>query len=140
MDTSAKRAKRTTSTPADSSSSKSRPTTRAATNNTRGVSKMAQTVLKHLNNGNPSDLTARSKSTNGRSVRARGPNLADLSWLRVHGLRQSKAATNSDGGLGDLLSFLERKSSSFVSGRQRQVAIKKVSPSLTRFQVPIACR
>ncbi|KAM4059060.1 leucine rich repeats (2 copies) domain-containing protein [Hirsutella rhossiliensis] len=61
-------------------------------------------------------------STVGRR-RGRG---GGLTFLRVRGLRQSKAAANQDGGLGDLLSFLERKASSFTTGGQaRQVMIKK---------------
>ncbi|PHH53774.1 mRNA export factor MEX67 [Ceratocystis fimbriata CBS 114723] len=35
-----------------------------------------------------------------------------LVWLRVTGLKESKAITNSDGGIANLLQFMERKASS----------------------------
>ncbi|KOS16879.1 mRNA export factor MEX67 [Escovopsis weberi] len=62
----------------------------------RGGSRIAQNVLKHLGSGDASSLASR-----------------------------SKAASNPDGGLGDLLGFLERKASTLASGRKRQVTIKK---------------
>lgn len=43
-------------------------------------------------------------------------------FLRVKGLRESKAATNPDGGREALLNFLEKK----ASFRTRPVAIEKV--------------
>lgn len=58
----------------------------------------------------------------------RGPgphNQTDTQVLRVVGLQQSKAANNEDGGLRDLLSFLERKAT--TTGKlTRPVTIKKV--------------
>ncbi|PHH76935.1 hypothetical protein CDD82_3748 [Ophiocordyceps australis] len=46
--------------------------------------------------------------------------------LRVHGLSQSKAASNPDGGLEDLIAFLKRKASSFVNGpSRRHIGIQK---------------
>ncbi|KAK4059764.1 hypothetical protein Trihar35433_10580 [Trichoderma harzianum] len=55
----------------------------------------------------------------------RGGQIEGLTWLRVRGLKQSKAASNSDGGLSDLLSFLERKASSLGTGRKRHITIRK---------------
>lgn len=96
--------------------SKSRTTTRAA-NRTRPT-KIAQTVAKHLGNGTGGDLASRVKTA------VKG---ASLVYLRVHGMKQSKAAANPDGGLKDLLSFIERKATSLLDGRRtRQVIIKKV--------------
>lgn len=87
----------------------------------RGASKVADAVQRHLKNGN-TDLESRISQT-GRKNRPT-PN---LTFLRVHGLKESKASRNSDGGLSDLLAFLERKATSFTSGkRKRQVKIKKV--------------
>lgn len=106
--------------------SKGRSTTRAAaSSNTRGASRTAQTVLKHLNNGDVSSLASRITNTGAtKPSRGKPPN---LTYLRVHGLKGSKAASNPDGGLKDLLAFLERKASSLASGtRKRNIMIKKV--------------
>lgn len=96
--------------------------------NTRGASRAAQTMVKHLQDGEGSQLASRiSSSANIRTGKPRSNATASLSFLRVHGLNESKASKNSDGGLSDLLAFLERKASSFTSGRQRRhVSIKKV--------------
>ncbi|QPH00662.1 hypothetical protein C2857_004502 [Epichloe festucae Fl1] len=93
--------------------------------NPRGVSTAAHTVLKHLKGNDSSNLASRVSAANsGRTTRARG----NLSFLRVHGLKQSKAVSNQDGGLSDLLAFLERKATSFRSSTAKQprpVMIKK---------------
>ncbi len=95
--------------------------------NTRGASKTAQTILKHLTNGDASQLASRvTNPSAAKAARSRAQNATPLQFLRVHGLKQSKAASNRDGGISDLLSFLERKASSFLTGRKRQVKIKKV--------------
>lgn len=96
----------------------------------RGAAKVAQIVMKQLGSGNSSDLSARVS----RSTRSRGGYIEGLTWLRIRGLKQSKAASNPDGGLSDLLSFMERKASSFLTGRRRHLTIRKVSSSLTRKQ------
>ncbi|KAG5981459.1 hypothetical protein E4U55_002906 [Claviceps digitariae] len=105
--------------------SRSRPARAGPGKNPRGVSTAAQTVLKHLKGNDSSGLASRaSASITGRATRARG----NLSFLRVHGLKQSKAASNQDGGLSDLLAFLERKATSFRSSTNKQarpVMIKK---------------
>lgn len=76
--------------------------------------------MKHLANGASGD-------TASRITRGRAKTGAGLSYLRVYGLRQSKASSNPDGGLKDLLSFMERKASAFTTGRQRRnIMIKKV--------------
>jgi nuclear RNA export factor len=49
-----------------------------------------------------------------------------LTSLRVRGLKESKAASNLDGGLKDLLSFLERKANGQDVESHRGVRIKKV--------------
>lgn len=46
--------------------------------------------------------------------------------LQVDGLKSSKAASNSDGGLESLLGFLERKAAGLDSASNRAVKIKKV--------------
>lgn len=46
--------------------------------------------------------------------------------LRVHGLKESKAASKSDGGLKDLITFLERKAAAVGNNSRRSVMIKKV--------------
>lgn len=48
-----------------------------------------------------------------------------LTQLVVRGFKDSKAASNPDGGIKDLLAFLERKASADVSARET-VKIKKV--------------
>ncbi|KAL3963846.1 hypothetical protein ACCO45_000850 [Purpureocillium lilacinum] len=118
--------KRPRTTPG-STTTRSGPAPRsAATRNPRGVSRAAQNVMKHLRSGDSSALANRvSDSTEARAARARG-RAAGLTYLRIHGLRQSKAASNKDGGLSDLLSFLERKASSLSSTRRaRPIMISK---------------
>lgn len=46
--------------------------------------------------------------------------------LRIRGLRDSKAASNPDGGVKDLLNFLERKASSLDAENRKGVRIQKV--------------
>ncbi|KAK1244931.1 hypothetical protein MKX08_004560 [Trichoderma sp. CBMAI-0020] len=87
----------------------------------RGAAKVAQIVMKQLGSGNSSDLSARVS----RPTRSRGGYIEGLTWLRIRGLKQSKAASNPDGGLSDLLSFMERKASSFSTGRRRHLTIRK---------------
>jgi nuclear RNA export factor len=96
----------------------------------RGAAKVAQIVMKQLGSGNSSDLSARVS----RPTKSRGGYIEGLTWLRIRGLKQSKAASNPDGGLSDLLSFMERKASSLSTGRRRRMTIRKVSSSLTRKQ------
>ena len=61
----------------------------------------------------------------------------DVVQIRVRGLEDSAAAKNKDGGLKDLLSFLERKASAMDGAPRRGVKIKKVC--WTRFRIH-ACR
>lgn len=100
----------------------------AASQLPRSVSRTAQTVMKHLRMGDTSTLASRtSDPQSGRSGNTRNK-ASPLVFLRVRGLKQSKAASNPDGGLSDLINFLERKSSSLSTGRHsRQHIIKKVS-------------
>ncbi len=104
---------------AGAAGAQSRPNTRSSGRNPRGTSKAAQTVLKHITNG-----TGDARVSRGRG---KAQNAAGLSYLRIRGLKQSKASSNQDGGVSDLLSFLERKASSFTPERQkRNIMIKKV--------------
>ncbi|KAK2600287.1 nuclear mRNA export, poly(A)+RNA binding protein [Conoideocrella luteorostrata] len=126
MDAVGKRAAKVASS--EARGSKTRPAKAGPGKNPRGVSTAAQTVLKHLRGNDASSLAARvSAVSSGRATRARGKT-GNLCFLRVHGLKQSKAVSNQDGGLSDLLAFLERKASSFTSTpskQTRQVMIKK---------------
>lgn len=128
MDSAGARAKK--NTPADSNTTRTRPSTRAATSlNAKGPSRTAQNVLKHLTNGSASSLASRvSGAASGKGKgKGRQQDMSGLSVLRVGGLKQSKAASNPGGGLDDLLAFMERKASSFLTGRhKRNIAIKKV--------------
>ncbi|PFH61443.1 hypothetical protein XA68_17347 [Ophiocordyceps unilateralis] len=77
----------------------------------RGAPSRARTVSRRPRAGfGPANSTA---------PRGRGR----LVFLRVHGLKQSKAATNRDGGMSNLVDFLERKASSLTE--RRHVMIKK---------------
>ncbi|KAF4472705.1 mRNA export factor MEX67 [Fusarium albosuccineum] len=82
----------------------SRPNARVS----RGTSRNVQNFVNHLNKGK-----------NGPKTRSQD---ANLEFLRVGGLKKSKAAAKEDGGLGDLLDFLERKASSFS---KQDIAIKQ---------------
>ena len=98
------------------------------TSNSRGASRTAQTMLKHLTSEDSSQLASRvTNPSAAKAARSRVQNATPLTFLRIYGLKESKAANNPDGGLSDLLAFLERKASSFLTGRhRRQVKIKKV--------------
>lgn len=119
MDSAARRSAR--SAAAQPGGGQSKPSTRSsATKSARGPSKVAQNIMKQLANGNIGDSAS-------RVTRGRAKTGAGLSYLRVYGLRQSKASSNPDGGVKDLLSFLERKASGFTAGRSRRnPMIKKV--------------
>ncbi|KFA70497.1 hypothetical protein S40285_00645 [Stachybotrys chlorohalonatus IBT 40285] len=122
MDSAARKTRR--STPADPSNPRSRPSTRSSNPNTRGASRTARTVLKHLGHGEPAHLASRiSGAGSSRQQRSRAAQSGPLSYLRVRGLAQSKAARNPDGGLGDLLSFLERKASALTPEQQKRSVI-----------------
>ena len=51
---------------------------------------------------------------------------AALDPIRVRGLKESKASSNPDGGVKDLLAFLERKASASDSSARDAVRIRKV--------------
>ncbi|PHH64544.1 hypothetical protein CDD81_4323 [Ophiocordyceps australis] len=66
--------------------------------------------------------TLASRITDPSQLRAK----TGFTVLRVHGLNQSKAASNPDGGLEDLLAFLKRKAASFVNvPMRRPICIKR---------------
>ncbi|CAM1506898.1 Fc.00g065390.m01.CDS01 [Cosmosporella sp. VM-42] len=125
MDAAARRAKK--STPTEPSAARSRPATRSsAVLNPKAASRTAQTVLKHLTNGGPSNLASRiSNAASGKGPKSRAQDSTGLTFLRVRGLKESKAASNPGGGLNDLLGFLERKSASLMTGKKRSIRIKK---------------
>lgn len=50
----------------------------------------------------------------------------ELTQINVRGLKNSKAASNPDGGIKDLLAFLERKASAPDASAREMVKIKKV--------------
>ncbi|OLN81392.1 mRNA export factor mex67 [Colletotrichum chlorophyti] len=97
----------------DSNNSRPQRSTRSGGPPTKAGSRVHQAIARHLDTGDGSDMISRRK-----------PQSAGLVWLSVKGLKDSKAASNPDGGLRDLLSFLERKSTT-LSGRNKQVHIKK---------------
>lgn len=124
MDSVGRRAKK----PA-SESKPTRTSSRISSNNSRGPSRAAQAVLKHLGNGTAATLASRiSNNSSGKGPKGRAPDMSGLTMLRVGGLKQSKAASNAGGGLNDLLAFLERKASTFRTGsaRKRNVTVRKV--------------
>lgn len=125
MDSAARRNKK--APPTEPSSMRSRPTTRSSGPGPKGTSKAAQTVLKHLSNGSASTLASRiSSASSGKGARTRAQDI-QLTFLRVRGLKESKAATNPGGGLSDLIGFMERKASTFLTGRhKRNIRIRKV--------------
>lgn len=123
MDASGRRPKKSAASTQEAGGQKSRPVTRSSVPSKRGASRTAQTIIKHLTSGD-SNIAAR--ITEGKSGKGRN---TSLTFLRVRGLKESKAASNQGGGLNDLLGFLERKASSFLTGRsKRSVVIKKVCP------------
>ncbi|ROT40062.1 mRNA export factor mex67 [Sodiomyces alkalinus F11] len=88
-----------------------RPQRQGAT--TRSTTKIQQVISRHLS-GEGTDMVSKRKPQGGPLV-----------WLEVKGLKESKAASNPDGGLRDLLAFLERKATG-VASRIRPVVVKKV--------------
>ncbi|KAL0939258.1 mRNA export factor mex67 [Colletotrichum truncatum] len=110
-------ARRTNNKPAAADSNNSRPqrSTRSGGPPTKAGSKVHQAIARHLNTGDGADLVSKRKPQSGGLV-----------WLSVKGLKESRAASNDDGGLRDLLTFLERKATT-LSNRNKQVVIKKSS-------------
>lgn len=86
------------------------------------------------------------RGMNMKSVNVVESKAAALGALRVRGLQNSRAASNSDGGVESLLAFLERKASGFDSKNYKPVRIKKVCFSLwtpyelrlQRWKIPLA--
>ncbi len=68
------------------------------------------------------------KETSGRQNFQDG--FGSLDQITVLGLKQSKAASNKDGGVNDLLAFLERKASGNDTSAQNKVLIRKVCYSI----------
>ncbi|WQF78165.1 Putative nuclear transport factor 2 domain, TAP (TAP-C) domain, UBA-like superfamily [Colletotrichum destructivum] len=101
--------------PADTNNSRPRGSTRSGAPSGKPGSKVHQAIARHLDTGDGNDLVSRRK-----------PQSSGLVWLTVKGLKESKAASNDDGGLRDLLMFLERKATT-LSGRNKTVHIKKSS-------------
>lgn len=66
---------------------------------------------------------SRSLGRSSRDIRRTHEIRDGLETISIYGLRQSKAASNSDGGVKDLIVFLERKASERSNG---PVKIKKV--------------
>ncbi|EFQ29382.1 TAP domain-containing protein [Colletotrichum graminicola M1.001] len=100
---------------ADTNNSRPQRPTRGGGPPTKPGSKVHQAIARHLDTGDGNDLVSRRK-----------PQSSGLVWLTVKGLKESKAASNDDGGLRDLLMFLERKATT-LSGRNKTVHIKKSS-------------
>ncbi|RDA94441.1 hypothetical protein CP533_2274 [Ophiocordyceps camponoti-saundersi (nom. inval.)] len=115
MDGSNKRLEKAMSTGPNGSRRSTRSVTYEVPRNSRGLSRRPHTMLRRQRGGASSTTTRFPEHVQ----RGRGR----LVFLRVRGLKQSKAATNEDGGLEDLVGFLERKASAFVTGRK--VMIKK---------------
>jgi nuclear RNA export factor len=89
----------------------------------RGTSQNA--IIRGLESRQANILESRiSHGTSGD--RGRKTDASPSQRLRVHGLKDSKAASNPDGGLGDLLAFLERKAVTLHSDKNKEVRIKKV--------------
>lgn len=84
--------------------------------------------------GRSSGATERTKQGVLRGIGAKQANILesriDRAYepvrIQVAGLRNSKAASNPDGGLESLIGFLERKASGLDSKSNRKVKIKKV--------------
>lgn len=98
----------------DSNNSRPQKPTKSGGPPTKPGSKVHQAIARHLDTGDGADLVSK-----------RRPQSTGLVWLSVKGLKESKAAKNEDGGLRDLLTFLERKSTT-LAGRRKTVVIKKV--------------
>lgn len=90
--------------------------------NTLASSQAQQAILRGL--GLP-DSGMNTGARNDGSIR-RCRHDTDSQELVVRGLKDSKIATNRDGGLKDLLAFLERKSSGLEAAPRKGVKIKKV--------------
>ena len=91
-------------------------------------------LQKHLLRGMGStSLPSRSARSSLRAVRATGMDghtKEALQEIAVIGLKQSKAAGNPDGGVHDLVNFLERKSTNQNAPAKEAVKIKKVCLTL----------
>lgn len=68
-------------------------------------------------------------SQKGQAAIIRGLGGSNVGTVKIDGLKSSKAASNTDGGLDSLLSWLERKANAMESKSNRTVKIKKVCSS-----------
>jgi hypothetical protein len=101
-----------------------------ATQGTRASSRIAQNVATYAQ----AELGKGDGGRTGRvSVGASKARFAHSATLKVHGLKDSKAASNSDGGVRTLLTFLERK----ASKGDKHIAIRKVCSSCEQFSQPL---
>ena len=93
-------------------------------------SAVQKTILRSMGSDEPVSRGARSslKSVRGRS---RGQDSREgLDRITIRGLKQSKAAGNPDGGVSDLIGFLERKATNPDAPAREAVKIKKVCLTL----------
>ena len=89
-------------------------------------SAIQKSVLRSMGSDEPVSRGARSSL---RSVRGRGrgqDTREGLNRITIKGLKQSKAAGNPDGGVSDLIGFLERKATNPDAPAREAVKIKKV--------------
>ena len=96
------------------------------TRNGIDTSTIQKTILRSMGSDEPSSRGARSSL---KAVRGKGraQNARDgLDRITVRGLKQSKAAGNPDGGVSDLIGFLERKATHPDAPVSEAVKIKKV--------------
>ena len=93
-------------------------------------SAIQKSVLRSMGSDEPVSRGARSSL---RSVRGRGrvqDTREGLNSITIKGLKQSKAAGNPDGGVSDLIGFLERKATNPDAPAREAVKIKKVCLTL----------
>lgn len=95
---------------------------------TRSSTRTAQNLVLY-GQGDLALLASRGGRGGRVSINPSKARFAHTAILKVHGLNESKAATNSDGGLRSLLTFLERK----ASKGDKQITIQKVRPHIVLF-------
>jgi nuclear RNA export factor len=115
-----------------------RPGNDGGAGSSRRAGRAVQAINRHLGGEAGSSLASRVSGGAAPKGAPRGPRSSGpLSWIKVSGLMQSKAASNIHNGLRDLVSFLERKSTSLNSHR-RQIVIKKVGSLTVDKEMPDA--
>ena len=94
------------------------------------TSNIQKTILRSMGSDEPVSRGPRSSLKSVRGMGRTQNTRGGLDQMTIRGLKQSKAAGNPDGGVSDLIGFLERKATHPDAPASEAVKIKKVCLTL----------